>query len=300
MTSTTARRSPARRNLRAVLVATALAWGVAAVVGALGATPASAHDYLVSSSPSDGSTVASAPTNVTLSFNDVVLSTPGGTANAVEVTGPGKDDTHREQGAPVVDGRDVVTAVTLAGAGRYTVQWRVVSADGHPIEGTQTFTYEPASSPTGSPTSTVDTRDPDAVTDPAPTGSTATPTTGVQAPGTDGTDGSGDGSGPGGGDGGDGTGGSTGATQTPGGTTGDGATDGSATPGTVGTATTAEGSATAEGSGSSTATVVALVVLVVLVGAGAGAWYASRLRRRGETGSGPGTPGSDDSTDDQR
>lgn len=44
---------------------------------------------------------------------------------------------------PEVDGPEVTAAIEDAlPAGDYAVQWRVVSSDGHPIEGTQTFTVE--------------------------------------------------------------------------------------------------------------------------------------------------------------
>jgi hypothetical protein len=48
-----------------------------------------------------------------------------------------------------VDGATLSTAADIDHPGKHTVDWRAVSADGHPIEGTLSFTYAPRS--TGSP-----------------------------------------------------------------------------------------------------------------------------------------------------
>ena len=54
-------------GIRRVLVTLAVALGTALLVG-LGASPASAHAYLASSSPGDGVTLAAAPRTVELRF----------------------------------------------------------------------------------------------------------------------------------------------------------------------------------------------------------------------------------------
>ncbi len=105
-----------------------------AVIGVAGAASASAHDGLESTAPSDGAKI-DGPSSVTLTFSEDVLDVEG--ANRIVVTGPaGAVDS-----TLTVRGR-VVTAA-LDGAlpgGRYTVQWRVASADGHPVSGTFGFT----------------------------------------------------------------------------------------------------------------------------------------------------------------
>lgn len=97
-----------------------------------GSGPASAHAALVGTDPADGSVVASVPDVVTLDFNeavgtaDVALTTPGGTQ--VEVTDV------------VVEDRSVRADVAAtAQLGIYTLAYRVVSADGHPVAGTVRF-----------------------------------------------------------------------------------------------------------------------------------------------------------------
>jgi methionine-rich copper-binding protein CopC len=106
------------------------------------ATDADAHTALRSVSPKDRSTVSFAPTKVVLTFTEAV-STSFAT---VTVTGP--------QG-PVSKGKAAVDGVTLTQAltgdlpnGRYTVAFRVVSDDGHPVSDQTTFTVAAANSHT--------------------------------------------------------------------------------------------------------------------------------------------------------
>jgi methionine-rich copper-binding protein CopC len=127
---------------------------VAAVAGVLLATAllavvpvssASAHDYLVSSSPTAGATVTAAPSEVSLTFNDLVLDLAGdGSSSIVEVTGPDAGTTHFETGCASILSHTVSAPVALGGAGSYTVSWQIVSSDGHPVSNSLTFTYAPA------------------------------------------------------------------------------------------------------------------------------------------------------------
>lgn len=112
---------------------------VGLVMLVLSAPTASAHNTLVSSDPADGSTVGSAPAAITLVFNEPAQAL----GSEVLVTDP--------NGATVSSGpvelTDASVVQPLTGelpAGLYTVTWRVTSADGHPIDGTLTFTAEAA------------------------------------------------------------------------------------------------------------------------------------------------------------
>lgn len=120
---------------------------VTAVAGALalfGAGTASAHNALTGSDPADGASVATAPTSVTLTFNDVVQNLQP----ILTVVGPAGD--HWE-GSPVSVLNNTVSVPVnpLGPAGTYTVAYRVISADGHAVEGTTTFQLTTAG--TGSP-----------------------------------------------------------------------------------------------------------------------------------------------------
>lgn len=130
-----------RARWRTLLVLAA----VAALTGV--SSSATAHDTLVGSDPADGTVLAAAPTQVALTFSGDQLALGA----AVTVTGP--DDAPVTVGDPVVVGPTVTQALAAdLAAGAYTAQWRSVSGDGHPIEGTLTFTVEAEPSPTPTPT----------------------------------------------------------------------------------------------------------------------------------------------------
>ncbi|WP_425955726.1 copper resistance CopC family protein [Xylanimonas sp. McL0601] len=136
-------RSRVGATSRRISLLTVLAAGLA-LLGV--AAPASAHDRLVSSDPADGSTVAAVPTAITLTFSDEVLDT--GAQVVITPHGTGGDFSQPGQ----VAGKVVsVPAPPQFPNDTYQVAWRVVSADGHPVEGTFTFTLaapEPSPSPT--------------------------------------------------------------------------------------------------------------------------------------------------------
>lgn len=108
---------------------------VAAVLASVStAAPAFAHAALISSDPADGAELDTAPTRVTLTFNQDIE------PQFATVTVSGPDGTPYADGAVRVDGPTVVVDVTpLGAAAPYVVAFRVISADGHPISGTYTF-----------------------------------------------------------------------------------------------------------------------------------------------------------------
>ncbi|MCP2031528.1 methionine-rich copper-binding protein CopC [Okibacterium sp. HSC-33S16] len=116
---------------------------LAAAALSLAAAPAQAHNTLVSSSPAAGSVVTEQPGTFAVTTNDALLEA-GGTANAIQVRGPGAEPLYYGDGCMTVQGPTLTTPVTLGQPGEYTVIWQVVSADGHPIDGEFTFTWQPA------------------------------------------------------------------------------------------------------------------------------------------------------------
>ena len=114
----------------------------------LSATPAAAHDAIISSDPVDGAELTTSPTQITLTFNND-LSTLGGQILVTDA-----DGTTVASGDPAVTGPAAVLELgdPLAN-GTYTVNWRAVSSDSHPIEGTFTFTVaDPAADVSVEPT----------------------------------------------------------------------------------------------------------------------------------------------------
>jgi hypothetical protein len=122
------------RKLLAVLVLTGL--GLFALAGT-----ASAHNSLVSSTPAENASLATGPGTIVLTFDQPVQEGEG--LNAVAVTGP---DGKQWQGGPAkVDSNVVSTPVRQLGPkGVYTIGYRIVSADGHPVSGQVTFTLTQA------------------------------------------------------------------------------------------------------------------------------------------------------------
>lgn len=126
--------------LRRIAVAASVT-AAAAVLAVAPAVSASAHDYLVSSTPADGSTQSEKLDQVVLTFNDRVLDLSGdGSSNVVEVTSSA--GRHFESGCPAIADTDVTVPVALGDSGRYTVTWQVVSADGHTVSDSIGFTYD--------------------------------------------------------------------------------------------------------------------------------------------------------------
>lgn len=126
-----------------------------------GAGPASAHAALRSSDPADGTVLKSAPRHITLTFTESV----GLLDDSFRVLSPKNErvDTGEAEHAP---GRTDTARVALPasglGEGTFTVAWRVVSEDSHPVSGAFTFSI-------GEPSATTAAVDPGPVENPATT-----------------------------------------------------------------------------------------------------------------------------------
>ncbi|HLL65258.1 MAG TPA: copper resistance CopC family protein [Micromonosporaceae bacterium] len=128
---------PARAALRGVLVITA----ILAVVLLPG--PAWAHTRLVGTTPAGTATVTDPIGEVTLTFNAPPRQRFG------VVTVRAADGTSYSDGALRVVDATVHQPVRPLVSGSYTVAWRVVSGDDHPVQGEFAFTVAlPASAPT--------------------------------------------------------------------------------------------------------------------------------------------------------
>jgi methionine-rich copper-binding protein CopC len=112
---------------------------VSAAALVLGTAPAWAHSRLESSDPASGSSIASGPRQVSLTFNEPLQ--PGFTV--ITVIGPDGNDYHSGDPAEV-DDTVSVSVLPLGPAGTYKIGYRVVSADGHPVSGNIPFTLTTA------------------------------------------------------------------------------------------------------------------------------------------------------------
>ncbi|GGJ74863.1 hypothetical protein GCM10010123_01050 [Pilimelia anulata] len=122
-------RIPAPRTAAAVLAGLVLALASAA--------PAAAHNQLTSASPAKNATLAVAPKAVALTFMQplnpdfTTITVTDGNQQAVPT------------GAPAVAGtKGTVTISRALANGTYRVAYRVVSTDGHPVQGSYTFTVD--------------------------------------------------------------------------------------------------------------------------------------------------------------
>ncbi|MFD0435844.1 copper resistance CopC/CopD family protein, partial [Streptomyces chartreusis] len=133
--------------------------GTLLVLFLLGGTgPASAHAALRATDPEDGSVLKSAPRDITLTFTESV----GLLEDSFRVLDP--DGRRLRTGEPEhARGGAETATVTLPAKlaeGTYTVAWRVVSADSHPVSGAFTFSV-------GKPSLTTATVDTGPTEDPA-------------------------------------------------------------------------------------------------------------------------------------
>ncbi|MEK9518336.1 copper resistance protein CopC [Streptomyces venezuelae] len=102
-----------------------------------GAGPASAHASLSGSDPADAAVLKTDPKQVTLTFTESVSFSD----DSLRVLSP-ENERVNPRPAQHVGGKENTARVELASKlaqGTYTVAWRVVSADGHPISGAFVF-----------------------------------------------------------------------------------------------------------------------------------------------------------------
>ena len=111
------------------------------------ASPAFAHNSLVSSTPANEATVQDGPSTIKLTFDQPVQKGEG--LNTISVTGP--DHTGWKTGTVEVESNVVSASLDELGpAGGYRIAYRVLSADGHPVSGEVAFTLAKAGN--GTPT----------------------------------------------------------------------------------------------------------------------------------------------------
>lgn len=118
----------------------ALVLGLALLGTAVGVSPAAAHAQLISSDPADGSVVATAPAEVTLTFNEPVRLQR---ARVFAADGTEVD----------VEARSSDSVVTIVpeqdlGEGTVVVSWELASADTHVVSGAISFSVGAPSSGT--------------------------------------------------------------------------------------------------------------------------------------------------------
>jgi methionine-rich copper-binding protein CopC len=146
-------------------------------LGFAGASVASAHTALVSSTPENGAALSAAPEEIVFTFSEPLLPD---FVRFLRISDTGEAE---DLGVTEVDGATarLFWPPGLPG-GEWTVEYRVVSQDGHPVIGSIAFRYPSASPtppPSPSPTNTSPTPSPTQTSTPVPT---STPTDDIPTP----------------------------------------------------------------------------------------------------------------------
>ncbi len=130
-------------------------WRLAALFGLSAAWlfllcgPALAHARLMETYPTDGGTLAEPPEQVQLLFNEPVEAE----FKPIEVYDQGGDRVDEDDARVSPDDRRLLVAdLGALSEGSYTVEWRVASADGHPIDGVYEFAVDASAAGTGAGT----------------------------------------------------------------------------------------------------------------------------------------------------
>lgn len=131
-----------RSHARNWLLPTAL--GAMVSVGCVAGLPSSAtaHDYLVSSTPGANSTLTELPVEFDITASDTLLEL-GAASKAFALRVTDSAGLYYGDGCVTIDGASMRSAASLGAPGAYTVTWGVISADAHPINGTFGFTWAP-------------------------------------------------------------------------------------------------------------------------------------------------------------
>ena len=121
------------RDRRRITLALLLFWVVLPI------SPAEAHSSLITSNPAVNANVAKLPAYVDVTFDENLLLIGGAKTNILQVSDANEKDI--DAGNPTVVGPVLrVDIQDSGGEGVFTVNWRVVSGDGHPAQGSYQFT----------------------------------------------------------------------------------------------------------------------------------------------------------------
>ena len=131
----------------------------------------SAHDTLISSSPATGESLEQAPKTLELTYSDEVLNL----SPVVRLSNSAGEEIFTQ--TPAVSGNTASIDLPALPADSYRVQWRVVSSDGHAIEGTVDFAVTVGAETTDDADTAPDPASPTAAADPPPPPSRSSPPT---------------------------------------------------------------------------------------------------------------------------
>jgi methionine-rich copper-binding protein CopC len=101
---------------------------------------AQAHTHLKAATPADKSVVNVAPANIVLKFSEAAKVT------ALTLHKDGEAE-QKLTASPATASAEVTAALPKLSPGQYSVDWRVISDDGHIMSGKLSFTFDPKATP---------------------------------------------------------------------------------------------------------------------------------------------------------
>ena len=97
-----------------------------------------AHGAVESSSPNDGATLTTPPSEIRMKFTETLEPT----FTSVKLIGPAGQEVAPKDKLRVEDGKTVVLPLPALPPGAYRARWMSAGHDGHPIHGELTFTVK--------------------------------------------------------------------------------------------------------------------------------------------------------------
>ena len=122
-------------------IATAIVGLGMAILPLSASAPALAHDGIVGTTPGEGETVDAGAFDVTITASEDIMNMADMVGNEIWVSGPNDSAEAQSVSLPCIKvaGATAAVPVDIDLPGTYTATWRLVSADGHPQEGSFTF-----------------------------------------------------------------------------------------------------------------------------------------------------------------
>lgn len=120
--------------------AAAVALAVLAVLATAG--PASAHNYIVASTPEDGQILTALPTEFSVTTNEALLDL-GGSGSGFGIEVRDASGLYYGDGCVTVEGATMSATAAIGEPGSYTLVYQFVSADGHTLSDTLAFEWAP-------------------------------------------------------------------------------------------------------------------------------------------------------------
>jgi len=110
-------------------------WTLALLVFLLIPARASAHASLLSSNPSNGAVLTSSPMEIRLVFSEPIVIE----LSQMMLAGPGARTIRLDSRGDPHEVRALIATLPSLANGGYRVDWHIISADGHPVSGSVTF-----------------------------------------------------------------------------------------------------------------------------------------------------------------